>query len=92
MFSSKEKQAPVFEEQFEIFFKLLNDGMRKVVQGMTKHSLLESSVFMPVELAYLINFHLLGDFTANSLDISDTYLEYLSALVSDFFGTPSPSR
>ena len=71
-----------FFDQSTICSQLLNQGMRSVVESLGQKSLLGYAVFKPWELASLINFVLLSDITAQSRNITDTYLTYLNYLVS----------
>ena len=65
--------------------RLIEEGMKQVVQHLNRRSLHEKSVFMPLEVTSLINFQLLQDFTGTqSDDISETYSIYLKGLVSFF--------
>ena len=61
--------------------ELLAEGMRKIVRSLSHHSLLDNLVLAPAELALLINFQLLQDVTKIFPDISESYGEYLRALV-----------
>lgn len=81
-FASSTKDMMVYETQSFVVQDLLDKGMRKVVQGTAKKSLLESLVFTPFELATLINFQLLEGATAYSQDIIEPYWQYLRGLVS----------
>lgn len=76
------KQPRVFEHQSRTARELLLVGLRNTVQDLTRTSLSEYAVLKPWELTSLVNYQLLGDITASSLDTSDTYFEYLSSLVS----------
>jgi hypothetical protein len=76
------KDPMQFADQMTTCYELLEEGMRKVVQTFTHKSLLEYSVFMPVDLASLIGFQLLQDLTRTFPDISETYWQYLRRLVS----------
>ena len=61
---------------------LLNEGMSEALQKTTQGSLLANAVFMPSQLMCLLIFQLQQDITHKSLDILDTYLQYMSSLVS----------
>ncbi|KAH6668177.1 hypothetical protein B0J14DRAFT_600005 [Halenospora varia] len=76
------KQPRVFEHQSRTARELLLVGLRNTVQDLTRTSLSEYAVLKPWELTSLVNYQLLGDITASSLDTSDTYFEYLSSLES----------
>lgn len=76
-------RANLWEDQMNTCAALVEEGMKKVVQSLNRTSLLEKSVFMPSEVASLINFQLLQDLTGNqSSDICETYSVYLRGLVS----------
>jgi len=76
----------LFEDQMTTCYELLEEGMRKVVRSLTSKSLLEYTVFIPFEVASLVNFQILQDITRNAPDISETYWQYLRRLVS--FSSP----
>lgn len=76
----------LFEDQMTTCYELLEEGMCKVVRGLTSKSLLEYTVFIPFEVASLVNFQILQDITRNAPDISETYWQYLRRLVS--FSSP----
>lgn len=72
-----------WEDQMNTCAALIEEGMKKTVQSLNRQSLLEKSVLMPSEVAFLINFQLLQDLTGNqSDDICETYSVYLRGLVS----------
>jgi hypothetical protein len=74
--------SSLWDDQINICSSLMNEGMKKVVQDLNQKSLLEKSVFMPFEVASLVNFRLLKDVTP---DISMTYFARLKQLVSFLF-------
>jgi hypothetical protein len=78
------KDRMQFEDQMTTCYELLEEGMRKIVRSLTSKSLLEYAVFVPFEVASLINFQLLQDITRTSPDIIETYWQYLRRLVSFF--------
>lgn len=64
--------------------RLLEEGSRMLLQGFVKRSLLEDSVVMPQDIASLVSLKLLHGVSNGSAkrEIAQTYLEYLSKLVS----------
>jgi hypothetical protein len=82
------KDMQVFDDQMFICNNLLEVGMKKVIQGISEVRLSDYAVFPPSEFASLVAFQLLQDVNESTLDISETYLEYLKSLVS--FPSPSP--
>jgi hypothetical protein len=74
----------VFDEQIVICNDLIALGMKKVIENMSDVRLSKYAVFPPSELASLVTFQLLQDVKGSTLDISETYLEYLKSLVSQF--------
>jgi len=82
VFSFSVDITTAFQSHMEISSSLLKDGMRVLVQNMTHKSLMEYLVVQPFDLVFSINFALLGDVTAQPLDISDTYFQFLTQLVS----------
>lgn len=82
VFSSKDTHISLFQEQSDICSQLLREGMRKVVDNLGQKSLLEYAVFKPWELASLVNIALLKDITVLPSDICESYLDYMTYLVS----------
>jgi hypothetical protein len=78
------KDRMQLDDQMTTCYELLEEGMRKVVRSLTSKSLLEYAVFMPFEVASLINLQILQDITRTAPDISETYWQYLKRLVSFF--------
>ncbi|KAK3317448.1 hypothetical protein B0T19DRAFT_434993 [Cercophora scortea] len=68
---------------------LLNEGLSSIVKSVSKGSLLESSVVLPLELVSLMSLKLLGDSTLGLPDISETYSTCLAAVESDITTKPS---
>jgi hypothetical protein len=71
--------------------KLLEEGMKVVVQDLAKKPLLSYSMVLPLELLSLMSLRLLQDVTPGVVDISKTYSSALEALVSRGF-TLSPTN
>jgi hypothetical protein len=61
---------------------LLKTGMRKVIEGLSDSILLDRASVLPFELVSLACLGLFDGMTANQRDISETYYDYLQALVS----------
>ena len=78
------KDSILFETHITIACRLVDEGMKKVIQRLLQNSLLDKSVFMPFEVALLVNFQLLRDITGPHPDITDSYREYLNSLVRSF--------
>jgi hypothetical protein len=78
------KDLTLFNDQITKAFNLVSKGIKKVVRSLTQKSLLEKSVFMPFEVASLVNSQLLQDITGPHPDITDSYREYLNSLVRTF--------
>ena len=76
------KNMQGFDEQMVICTGLIDLGMKKVIQNMSDVRLSKYTVFPPSEFASLVTFQLLQDVKGSTLDISETYLEYLKSLVS----------
>ncbi|CZR54996.1 uncharacterized protein PAC_04881 [Phialocephala subalpina] len=91
-FCVKDRHIAAFEVQSDICSSLISEGTRKSVRGIAHLSLVRRSAFMPSDIVSLINLVLLGDITPSTktqlLDISDTYLEYLSILESNIESNP----
>jgi hypothetical protein len=75
------KDLALWDEQINKASSLIDKGMKKIVQNLNQKSLLDKSVFMPFEVALLVNFQLLQDITVAHPDITESYREYLSYLV-----------
>ena len=58
-----EEELTDFDRHVRRFNELLDEGMRKIVRGVSKGSLLENLVVAPTELAFLISFQLGQDLT-----------------------------
>ena len=69
-------------DHFAVLESLMRSCMRKVMDSGSEHSLLDRSVVLPLELVSLASLNLLRDVTGKYWDISDTYSEFLKALVS----------
>lgn len=61
---------------------LLKEGMKLVIQDLSKKPLIDRSVVLPLELVSLISLRLLQDVTPGVLDISKTYSAVLEVVVS----------
>lgn len=61
---------------------LLKEGMKLVIQDLSKKPLIDRSVVLPLELVSLISLRLLQDVTPGVLDISKTYSAALEVVVS----------
>jgi hypothetical protein len=77
-----EQELTRFDWHVNRFDELLGGGMDEAVHSVEHGNLLESLVLTPTELALLITFQLLQDVPKTSLDISESYGEYLAGLVS----------
>lgn len=82
------KDIMVFDTEINQVYDLMAKGMRKVVEGNAKKSLLESLVFTPFELAVLINFQLDEGTNKFSEDIIEPYWQYLRSLEADIASNP----
>ncbi len=82
------KDIMVFDTEINHVYDLMAKGMRKVVEGNAKKSLLESLVFTPFELATLINFQLVEGTNKHSDDIIEPYWQYLRSLEADIASNP----
>lgn len=80
IFTTEDMQ--LFDEQMMICNELLEQGMKKVVGELSAKPLSEYIVFAPFDLALLMSFQLSQGPNGSSLDISESYLEYLKSLVS----------
>lgn len=72
----------LWREHIDNVENLVKTGMRKVIEGLSAHELLERASVLPLELVSLICLELFKGTMANQRDISETYYDYLQALVS----------
>jgi hypothetical protein len=65
--------------------KLINRGLKTIIQSLSKRNLLESSVVLPLELVSLMSLKLLQSITPGHPDITKTYSSYIDSIVSPVF-------
>lgn len=61
---------------------LIKTGMRQVVESLPRHALLDSAAVLPMDIVSMACLNLFKDMTGKFSNISETYSEYLKALVS----------
>jgi len=77
------QEAHLWREHTDNAETLVKTGMRKVIEGLSTYVLLDRAAVRPLELVSLVCLELFNGITAAShRDISETYYDYLQALVS----------
>lgn len=61
---------------------LIEEGIENIVKSLSRKSLMENAVILPIELCTLMGLKMLQDSTAGLPDISHTYFTYLKSVVS----------
>jgi len=69
-------------EQFVVLDSLIRRSIRTTVNSLSQQPLLDKSAVLPLEVVSLMSLNLLHDVTGKYWNISDTYSEFLKALVS----------
>lgn len=72
----------MWEDHLEVTDSLVKSGMKHVMERLSHLKLLERSSVLPLEVVSLISYGLLSNTSGKYAGISDTYSEYLRALVS----------
>ncbi|KAI7774753.1 hypothetical protein LA080_007918 [Diaporthe eres] len=68
---------------------LIEEGIENIVKSLSRKSLLENAVILPIELCTLMGLKMLQDSTAGLPDISHTYSAYLESVAADISNKPS---
>lgn len=75
-----------WEDHLEVADSLIKSGMKQIMERLSNLNLLERSSVLPLEVVSLISYGLLSNTSGKFAGISDTYSEYLKALVSLLLG------
>jgi len=68
-------------EHLTVADSLMRTGMRTVMDSLSEQALLQKSAVLPLEVVSLASLTLLQDLTSKYPNISETYSEFLKALV-----------